>query len=150
MRKHELLVLRRRFDLLSELACPQRAVDKRHADRLALTMPKAQPVAAREARRCRGRTNKLVDHLAFGHRDPSDRHRKAKLRRHEFQLDLTKADLTSEWMVAAITALRGIAERQQVALVATRQVLQPYVAAAGEAQRIVGEIADRHISIGRG
>src|SRR5215510_11476091 len=116
MRKHELLVLRRRFGFLAELACPQRAVDQRHADRLALTMSKAQPVAAREARRCRGRTGKLVDHLAFRHRDPSDRHRKAKLRWHKFQLDLANPDLTSEWMVAAITALRGIAERQQVAL----------------------------------
>ena len=143
MRQHEFLVLRRRLDLFAKFARAQRAIDQRHAHRLALAMAKAEPVTAREARRLGGRAGELVDHLAFRHRDPPERHRKAKFRRHEFDLDFAEPDLAGKRMIAAIAALGRIAESQQVTFIAARQILQPDVAVGREVQRIVGEIADR-------
>ena len=62
----------------------------------------------------------------------AERHREADLLGEEFDLDLAEADFAGEGMVAAIAALRRIAERQQETLVAARQVLQPQVAVGGK------------------
>src|SRR5262249_39532563 len=149
MRQHEFLVLRRTLDLLAQLACPQRPVDQRHGHGLALAMTEAQTIAAREARRLRGRATKLVDHLAFGHRDASERHGEADLLWLELELDLAESDLAGERMVAAVAALGRVAERQQQSLVAAREILQADVSRGRKIQRIVHEIADRPIGCGR-
>ena len=81
-----------------------------------------------------GRALELVDHLAFGQRDRAERHGEAELLGDELDLDLAEADFAGEGMVAAIAALRRIAERQQEALVAARQVLQPQIAVGGKAR----------------
>ena len=143
MRHHEFFVLRRRNDFLAELAGAQRAIDQRHRHGLALALAERQPIAAREARRFRGRALELVDHLAFGQRDRAERHREADVFGQEFDLDLAEADLAGKGMVAAVAALRGIAKRQQKAFVAARQILQAQIAIGREAQRLAREVADR-------
>ncbi len=50
-------------------------------------------------------------------------------------------------MIAAVTALRRVAERQQKALVATRQILKPQIAIGRKIQGLTGEIADRNVRI---
>ena len=52
-------------------------------------------------------------------------------------------------MGAAVAALGGIAEREQKALVAAREILQTQVASGREGERRAGEIADRHVGIAR-
>ena len=81
----------------------------------------------------RGRALELVDHLAFGQRDRAERHGEADILGEEFDLDLAEADFAGEGMVAAVAALRRIAERQQEALVGARQVLQAQIAVGGKA-----------------
>jgi hypothetical protein len=51
-------------------------------------------------------------------------------------------------MVAAIAALRGIAEREQKAFVGACQILQPQIAPGGKAQGFAREIADRRLRVG--
>ncbi len=80
----------------------------------------------------RRRALELVDHLAFGQRDRAERHGEADILGHEFDLDLAEADFAGERMVAAVAALRRIAERQQKALVAARQILQAQIAIGRE------------------
>ncbi len=80
-------------------------------------------------------------------RDRAERHREADVLGHEFDLDLAEPDFAGERMVAAIAALRGIAERQQEAFVGARQVLQAQVAIGRKAQRLAREVADRRVGI---
>ena len=54
-------------------------------------------------------------------------------------MPLSEANFAGERMVAAIAALGRIAERQQEAFVAAREVLQAEIASGRETQRIVGE-----------
>ena len=94
---------------------------------------------------CGGRPGgalELVDHLAFGDGDPPERHGKAEFLGEELDVDLADADLADEGMGAAIAALGRIAERQQEALVAARQGLQPQVAVGGKGQRLARQVAD--------
>ncbi len=77
----------------------------------------------------------------------AERHREAELLGHELDLDLAEPDFAGEGMVAAIAALRRVAERQQEALVAARQVLQAQVAVGRKAQRLARQIADRRIGL---
>ena len=143
VREHELLVLRRRRRLLPSSSAAQGAIDQRHGHRLALAVAEHQPVAARELRRGVRRALELVDHLAFGQGDAAERHGKAQLLRHQLDLDLAHADLAGEGMRAPVAALRGVAERQQEALVAARQRLQADVAAGGKRHGIARDVADR-------
>ncbi len=149
MREHELLVLRRRLDLLAELARPQRAVDQRHGDRLALAVAEGEPVAAGEPRRLARRALELVDRLALGDGDAAERHREADLVRDELDLDLAEPDLAGERMGAAIAALGRVGEREQESLVAAGEILQPHVALRRKRQRIAGEVARRRAGVGR-
>jgi hypothetical protein len=87
------------------------------------------------------RALELIDHLAFGHLiSPSDGEANSSSAMN-LHLDLAEADFAGEGMVAAIAALGGIAERQQEAFIAARQILQAQIAAAREAQRLAREIA---------
>ena len=148
--QHEFLVLGRRRDRLAQLPRPQRAVDQRHGHRLALGLAEDEAVAAGEVRRRGRRAGELVDHLAFGERDLADLDREAQLLRHDLDRDLADADLAGEGVVAAIAALGRIAEGQQEALVAARQVLQAQVAVGREIERLAGEVAGRGARRGGG
>ena len=149
MGEHELLVLRRRLDLLAELARPQRAVDQRHGDRLALAVAEGEPVAAGEPRRLGRRALELVDRLAFRHGDAAERHCEADLVRDELDLDLSEPDLAGERMGAAVAALRRVGESKQEALVAAGEILQPQVALRRKREGIAGEVARRRAGVGR-
>ena len=93
------------------------------------------------------RSLELVDHLAFGQRDATERNGKAGILGHELDLDLAEADFAGKGMVAAIAALGRIAERQQKALVAARQVLQAQIAIRREVERLARQVADGSVSI---
>ena len=56
----------------------------------------------------------------------------AQLLGNDLDRDLAEADLAGERMRAGVAALSRIAERQQEALVAARQRLQPHVAPGRE------------------
>src|SRR5215468_7050908 len=101
MREDELLVLRRRRDVLAELACAQRAIDQRHRHRLALAVAEAEAIAARESRRLRRRATELVDGLALGHGEAAERNGETGFLGDERHLDLADPDLAGERMVAA-------------------------------------------------
>lgn len=101
--------------------------------------------AAREARRLGRRAVELIDHLAFGHGDAAERHGKADLLRRKFHFDLAEPDFTGERMIAAIAALRQIAECQQEALVAAGEILRAQIAVCREAQGILREIAHARV-----
>ena len=68
----------------------------------------------------------------------AERHREAELLGDELDLDLAEADLAGERMGAAVAALGRIAEREQEALVAAREVLQPQVAVGRETRAARG------------
>ena len=128
VREHELLVLRRRLDLLAELARAQRAVDQRHRHRLALAVAEGEAVAAGEARRL---VAVPVNWLIIWHSVTATRPSgtaKPSFVRDELDLDLAEPDLARERMGAAVAALRRVAEREQEALVAAGEVLQAQVA----------------------
>src|SRR5271155_4043883 len=108
-------------------------------------MAEAKAVAAREARRLGRGAAELIDHLAFGHGDTAERHGKADLLRRKFHFDFAEPDFAGERMVAAIAALRRIAEREQEALVATGEILEAQIAVCREAQRILRDIADARV-----
>src|SRR6516162_25689 len=149
VREDELLVLRRCADLLAKLARTQGPVDERHGHRFALALPERETVTAREARRLGGRALELVDHLTLGHRDRAERDREADLLGEEFDLDFAETDLAGEGMGAAEAALGRVAQREQKALVAAREVLQADVAFGGKRQRLARQIADRCIGRAR-
>ena len=71
------------------------------------------------------RAGELGDHLALGDLDPADHDGKAKLGEVDLHIDLADPDLADKGMGSAVATLRRIAERQQEALVAARQRLQP-------------------------
>src|SRR5262245_37555191 len=149
VREDELLVLRRRGDLLAELTRPQGTVDERHGHGLALALPEREAVTAREARPLCRRAFELVDHLTLGHRDRAERDRKADLLGEEFDLDLAEADLAGERMGAAETALGRVAEREQKTLVPAREILQANIAFSGKGQGLARQIADHCIGCTR-
>src|SRR5262245_22845176 len=149
VREDELLVLRRRGDLLAELARPQGTVDERHGHGLALALPERETVSAREARRLGRRAFELVDHLTLGHRDRAERDREADLLGEEFDLDLAETDLAGERMGAAETALGRVAEREQKTLVPAREILQADIAFSGKRQGLARQIADRCVGWAR-
>src|SRR3546814_15846487 len=101
-------------------------------------MAEGQAVAAGELRRLRLRALELIDHLALGHGDLADLDRETQLLRHELDRDLAQADLADEGGVAAIAALGRVAEAQQEALVAARQILQPPPPPCGKTPREIG------------
>ena len=84
------------------------------------------------------RAGELVDHVAFGDVDLGDLDREAQLLGHERHRHRAEADLADEGMVVAVAALGRIAERQQEALVAARQVLQPHRPRRGQGERRAG------------
>src|SRR5215471_9789709 len=147
MRHHELFVLRGRNNLLAKLAGAQRAIDQRHRHGLALALAEGEAIAPSKARRLARRTLKLVHHLALGERDRSQRHGEACIFGKELDLDVAKTDFSGEGMVAAITALRRIAERQQKPLVGAREILQPQVAVCRKAQGLAREIAHGRLGL---
>src|SRR6185312_15554203 len=120
MRQHELLVLCRRQHLLTEFAGTKRTFHQRHGHGLAFTLAEGKTVAAGETWRFARRALELVDHLALGQFDRSERHRKADILRKKLGFHLAEADLARKRMVAAITSLRRIAKREQKAFVAAR------------------------------
>jgi len=86
-------------------------------------LSKGKTIAACKARCFRCRSLELVDHLAFGQaRSKPSSTSEAGVLGEELQLDLAKTDFAGEGVVAAVAALRGIAEREQEALVGARQV----------------------------
>ena len=87
------------------------------------------------------RALELVHHLALGDGDLGDLDREAQLLGHELDRDLAQADLAREGMIAAIAALGRVAEREEKALVAARQALEPDVALRRERQGLAGEVA---------
>ena len=68
----------------------------------------------------------------------AERHGKADIFGEKFDLDLAEADFAGERMVAAVAALRRVAERQQKALVGARQILQPQIAVGRKARAARG------------
>src|SRR5262249_60391299 len=82
----------------------------------------------------------LVHHLAFGHGDLADRHRKVELLRNDLHLDEAVADFAGEGMRMRVAALRGVAHREEESFVAAREVLQPRRARGGERTRTAREI----------
>ena len=111
-------------------------------------LAEGEPIAAREARRLGRRALELVDHLALGDGDAAERHREADLLGDELDLDFAEADFAGERMRAAIAALGRIAERQQKAFVAAREILQAQVAVGRKIQRLAREVADRDALFG--
>ena len=145
MRQHELLVLRRRGGRFGEFLGTQRAIDQRHRHGLALAMAEGEPVAARELRRHVVRARELVDHVAFGDVDLGDLDGEAQLLGHEADGHLAVADLADEGMVVAVAALGRVAQRQQEAFVAARQVLQAHRAARRQGERLARQVFRRAI-----
>ena len=80
--------------------------------------------------------------------DRAERHGEADLFGDELDLDLAEADLADEGMVAAVAALGRVAERQQKAFVAAREILQAQIAVRREGQRLAGEVADAGAVLG--
>src|SRR6185437_12555433 len=117
MRHHEFLILRRRQHLLTKLSRAKRTIDQGHRHGLALALPESKSIAAGKTRRLRRRALELRDHLAFGQRDRAERHFKTDILGHEFDLDLAEPDFAGKGMVAAIAALRRVAEREQKTLI---------------------------------
>jgi len=111
-------------------------------------LTEGKAVAAGKARRFRRRALELVDHLAFGQLDRAERHGKADILGEELDFDLAEANLAGKGMIAAIAALRGIAEREQKAFVGTRKILQAQIAIGGKTERLAREIADSGVSLG--
>ncbi|CEG10563.1 hypothetical protein BN961_04003 [Afipia felis] len=142
MRQHELLILRGSPHVLAEFSGAQGAIDQRHRHRLALGLAEVNAVAACEAGGFGFRALELVYHLAFRDGDRSERHGKADLGGDDIDLDFADTDFTGERVVAAVAALRRIAERQQKALIASREVLQAQIPIRGKVQRLAREIAD--------
>ncbi len=124
MRQHELFILRRACRVLAVLRSLQRTVNQRHRHRFALAHAEHQPVAAREVRRLIRRVNKTVDHFTLGHQQFADVHRKSQLFRHNRHVDVTTADFARERVIASVTALGRVGQRQQIAFVAAHQLLQ--------------------------
>ncbi len=143
MRQDEFLVLRGSFPLLAEFLCPECAIDQRHGHGFALGMAEDEAVAAREAGGLRRGALELVHHLAFGDGDLADGDGEAELLDEQLDLHFAHADLADERVVAAVAALRRVAERQQEALVATGEVLQAKVAIGREGKGIARQVADR-------
>ena len=109
--QHKLFLLRRAFDLLVVLARTQRTVDQGHAHGLALGIAEGQAVTAGELRLLGTLANELVDHLALGHLDITQRYGKTEFFRLQPDLDLADANLPGKGVIAAVTALSGIAQR---------------------------------------
>ena len=124
VRQHKLFVLRRAFNRLAVVGGLQGAVDQRHRHRFAFAHAEHQPVAAGKVWRLIMRCDKAIDHFAFGYQQFADVDRKTQLFRHDFHIDIPAADLTGERVIAPVTALSGVGERQQVTLIAARQLLQ--------------------------
>src|SRR5215813_197705 len=143
----ELLILRRRADLLTVLARTQGPVDERHGHCFALALPERKTITAREARRLARGAFELIDHLAFRHGNPAERDCEADLLGEEFDLDFTETDLAGERVGPAETALGRVSQREQESLVPARKILQAYSAFGGKRQRLAGQITNR--SIGR-
>ena len=123
MRQHELFILRRACRVLAVLRGLQSAVDQRHRHRFALAHAEHQPVAAREVRRLTRRVDKTVNHFTLSHQQFADVHRKSQLFRHNRHVDIAAADLACERVIAPVTALGGVGQRQQIAFVAAHQLL---------------------------
>src|SRR5258705_11724277 len=111
-------------------------------------MAEGEPIAAGEARRLGRRALELVDHLALGHGEATKRHRESDLFGKEFNLDFAKADFARKWMRSPKAALGRVAERQQEAFVAAREILKSKIAVGGERQRVARKIADRRGRVG--
>jgi len=148
VREHEFLVLRRALALLGEFLGAQRVIDQRHRHRLALALAEHEAVAAGEARRLAVAALELVDHLAFGDRDASQRRREAEILDEDLDVDVAEADFADERMVAAVAALGGIGEAEQEAFVAARRRLQARVAWGGIARRVARDVGDRRAGLG--
>src|SRR3546814_5176778 len=89
------------------------------------------------------RTFELIDHLALGDGHLADLDREAELLRRELHRHLADPDLAGEGMVVAVAALGRVTERQQPALVAARQVLQPCRTVGRIARRLAGQVGYR-------
>lgn len=136
--------------MISSLYSPARseAVDQRHAHGLALRMPERQAVTTGELRKLSGRADKLVDHLALGDFDAAQADGKAQLFGVDPHFDVADANLTGKRVVAAVTALGRVAQRQQKTLVATGQGLQALGAAGRVFQRVAGDVGDAGVVVG--
>ncbi|MNT28020.1 hypothetical protein D3C72_1636750 [compost metagenome] len=110
--QHELFLLRWRNDFFVVFVSAQRTVDQCHAHGLAFGVSEGQTVAAGELRQLRGRADELVDHLALGDFDAAQVDREAQLFGIDPHLDFTDANFPGERVIAAITALGGITQRQ--------------------------------------
>ena len=106
----------RHFQNLSETLIAPLNADR--MARIALAHAEHQPVAAREVRRLIRRVDKTVDHFTFGHQQFADVHRKSQLFRHNRHVDIAAADFACERMIASVTTLGGVGQRQQIAFVA--------------------------------
>src|SRR5262249_44168371 len=109
-----------------------------------------EAITAREARRLAGRAFELVDHLTFSHGDAAERDGKTDFLDEEFDLDIAEADLASERMRAAETALGRVAQRKQKTFVAARKILQANIAISGKGQGLTRKIPDHAVRRTRG
>ncbi len=141
MGNDEFFVLRGGCHICIEFANAKRTITKRHRHGFAFTLPEHQTIAAGELWCLLGRAFELAHHLAFGQLNTAKRNGKAELGHIELNLHLTNADLTDKWMRVAITALRGIPQRQQEAFITTRQSLQAQIARHRKRPRFAGKIA---------
>ena len=138
--QHELFVLCRACNMLAVVRRLERTVNQRHRHRLALAQAIHQPVAAGKMRIFILWRDKTVDHFALGHQQFADVHRKTQLFRHNFDIEITAADLCRERVVAPVAALRGVGQRQQIPFIAAHQLLQAGRARTGIDRRRAGDV----------
>ncbi len=146
----EFLILGGGEAVFAEFVGAQRPVDEGHRHRLALGLAEDEAVTASELGRCLGGAFELRDHLAFGQLDRADGDGEAQLFYEDLDFDFAEPDLANEGVRAAVAALRRIAEREEIAFIAAREVLQAQVAAGGKLKRFTGQVADGFFIVGAG
>ena len=117
MGQHELFILCRTCCVLAVFRCLQRTVNQRHRHCFALAHAEHQPIAACKMRWFIRRVDKTVDHFTLGHQQFADVHRKSQLFRHNKYIDIATANFACERVIAPVTALGGVGQRQQIAFV---------------------------------
>ena len=146
--QHEFRVLRRGADVVfAQFLPPQRPIDQRHGNRLALGLAKDKAIASRELRGFGFRTLELIDGFAFGQGHFADLNSETQF--GDVHLDRYGADaqLADKGMIARITALRGIGHRQGETFVRPGQSLQPQRAVGRHFQRLARQVGGRCIVV---
>ena len=150
MRQHKLFILSGARHFFAVLRRLERTVHQRHRHRFTLAHAERQAVAAGKVRRFILRGDKAVNHFAFGHQQFTDIDGESQLFGSDLHRDVAAANFTGKRVVAPVAALGGVGQRQQIALVAARQLLQARRARAGIDRRMAGDIVGLRVGISFG